>query len=278
MCGGGRGSRGGGSVWIGAGAAWCSLRSRKPSSHRAVWCASPPPPLRAAYYYITYTTIELFASSLTAKTKLKVGAALCCAAQGCESSPLPAKHPCCNRPLLTHSLPTLPSAPACRTVGPAGDPVQRHRVWRGAGAPRRGASGAGEPVGRCCCMPLVAAVAGGWPLLLYSRTHTNAPPPPPSPLGAEAAGARAAGRGQAALHRPAHQGQRAAAVALLTGGPRPRHGGRPAARGGWRHAPAAGHGGRHLQLGLAQPRARGCVGCLVWCGGGVWGGVEGSCC
>lgn len=26
----------------------------------------------AAYYYITYTTIELFASSLTAKTKLKV--------------------------------------------------------------------------------------------------------------------------------------------------------------------------------------------------------------
>ena len=28
----------------------------------------------AAYYYITYTTIELFSSSLTAKTKLKVGA------------------------------------------------------------------------------------------------------------------------------------------------------------------------------------------------------------
>jgi hypothetical protein len=27
----------------------------------------------AAYYYIAYTTIELFASSLTAKTKLKVG-------------------------------------------------------------------------------------------------------------------------------------------------------------------------------------------------------------
>ncbi len=26
----------------------------------------------AAYYYITYTTIELFASSLTAKTKTKV--------------------------------------------------------------------------------------------------------------------------------------------------------------------------------------------------------------
>ena len=28
----------------------------------------------AAYYYISYTTIELFAASLTAKTKLKVGA------------------------------------------------------------------------------------------------------------------------------------------------------------------------------------------------------------
>ena len=28
----------------------------------------------AAYYYIAYTTIELFASSLTAKTKLKVSA------------------------------------------------------------------------------------------------------------------------------------------------------------------------------------------------------------
>ena len=27
----------------------------------------------SAYYYITYTTIELFSSSLTAKTKLKVG-------------------------------------------------------------------------------------------------------------------------------------------------------------------------------------------------------------
>jgi Sec63 Brl domain len=27
----------------------------------------------AAYYYITYTTIELFSSSLTARTKLKVG-------------------------------------------------------------------------------------------------------------------------------------------------------------------------------------------------------------
>lgn len=27
----------------------------------------------AAYYYITYTTLELFASSLKAKTKLKVG-------------------------------------------------------------------------------------------------------------------------------------------------------------------------------------------------------------
>ena len=26
----------------------------------------------AAYYYISYTTLELFASSLTAKTKLKV--------------------------------------------------------------------------------------------------------------------------------------------------------------------------------------------------------------
>jgi pre-mRNA-splicing helicase BRR2 len=26
----------------------------------------------AAYYYISYTTIELFSSSLTAKTKLKV--------------------------------------------------------------------------------------------------------------------------------------------------------------------------------------------------------------
>jgi hypothetical protein len=26
----------------------------------------------SAYYYITYTTIELFSSSLTAKTKLKV--------------------------------------------------------------------------------------------------------------------------------------------------------------------------------------------------------------
>jgi hypothetical protein len=28
----------------------------------------------SAYYYITYTTIELFSSSLTAKTKLKVRA------------------------------------------------------------------------------------------------------------------------------------------------------------------------------------------------------------
>ena len=37
-------------------------------------CAALPP--AAAYYYITYTTIELFASSLTAKTKLKVGGEL----------------------------------------------------------------------------------------------------------------------------------------------------------------------------------------------------------
>lgn len=46
-------------------------------------CPPPPPPHPTAYYYIAYTTIELFASSLTAKTKLKVrplrwaAAALC---------------------------------------------------------------------------------------------------------------------------------------------------------------------------------------------------------
>lgn len=40
-------------------------------SHRRL---APPscPSWHPAYYYIAYTTIELFASSLTAKTKLKV--------------------------------------------------------------------------------------------------------------------------------------------------------------------------------------------------------------
>jgi Sec63 Brl domain len=40
----------------------------------------------AAYYYITYTTIELFSSSLTARTKLKVGALSPCRVYTCCTS------------------------------------------------------------------------------------------------------------------------------------------------------------------------------------------------
>ena len=68
----------------------------------------------AAYYYITYTTIELFASSLTAKTKLKVRVCSVCVCSNesvwCRGASGPrrtqqAAHPTATRktPLQTHT-------------------------------------------------------------------------------------------------------------------------------------------------------------------------------
>ena len=51
---------------------------------------------------------------------------------------------------------------------------------------------------------------------------------------------------------------RTAAVSPVPLPAQPRHGGGRSVGGGQRHAPAAGHGGRHLLLGLAQPRAGRC--------------------
>ena len=50
------------------------------------------------------------------------------------------------------------------------------------------------------------------------------------------------------------------AVTPVALAPQPRHGRGPARRGGRRHPPAAGNGGRHLILGMAQPRPRRCAG------------------
>ena len=50
----------------------------------------------AAYYYITYTTIELFSSSLTARTKLKV------------------RTPSHTAP--SHIVPRMPSCSCCHCV------------------------------------------------------------------------------------------------------------------------------------------------------------------
>lgn len=176
-------------------------------------------------------------------------------------------------------------------------------------------AGAGRerPAGQCSCSaaayPPHASLVGP-----ASRRNPTGPPPAPTclrPPAAEAAAARAAGGGQAQVHRPAHQGQRAGAgarathgrsrgrmvhlrltseypvqaaiqpvfsrpptapcpptthppltlpaVPLLSVGAQPRHGGRHARRGGQGLPPAAGHGGRHLLLRLAQPGAGGCV-------------------
>ncbi len=54
-----------------------------------------------------------------------------------------------------------------------------------------------------------------------------------------------------------------AAVALLALRHEPRHGGGHARCGGQGLPPAAGHGGRHLLLRLAQPGAGGCAACTA---------------
>jgi pre-mRNA-splicing helicase BRR2 len=92
----------------------------------------------AAYYYIAYTTIELFASSLTAKTKLKVGGAAawlvgCCCLK--EQS-LPFGEPQVRMHLLCLSCSCTPLSSCISSLQPHPMTTLPHRAcWRSCPAP-----------------------------------------------------------------------------------------------------------------------------------------------
>jgi pre-mRNA-splicing helicase BRR2 len=80
----------------------------------------------ASYYYVTYTTMELFAASLTAKTKLKGVLEILCAATEFASLPLRPGEEEAVRRLLAHSPLTLESAKPSEPAAKANALLQAH--------------------------------------------------------------------------------------------------------------------------------------------------------
>jgi len=80
----------------------------------------------ASYYYISYTTMELFAASLTAKTKLKGVLEILCAASEFAQLPLRPGEEEAVRRLLAHSPLTLESARPSEPAAKANALLQAH--------------------------------------------------------------------------------------------------------------------------------------------------------
>lgn len=138
-------------------------------------CPRPPHPPCPAYYYIAYTTIELFASSLTAKTKLKGLLEILSAASEFDDVPVRPGEERVVQKLLQHAPLALDKPRYADPHTKVNALVQvRHGVWQG------GCGGAGRGRGSVQA-PAVQRRSGHGRAPCFGHCPPPLTPAPPHP-------------------------------------------------------------------------------------------------